>query len=263
MKCSVDGCTDSAWIIKRELCKLHYSRWWRDEHPKGSSTARVFVLAACECCGEEFEKRRGNHKFCSRKCGDKSKKGIACARCGGLVWGGKGSLPEGHAVCRPCRKADPVPRRYRDGRPKVAIQCPVCGTDFVPFVERVKTCSRSCGQIFRIQMASAQADPAERRARERERWQAKNRRRRAAKRGKPSEPYTLAEIAERDRHRCQLCRRKVNMTLKAPRPKSPTIDHVIPIADGGDDTRANVQLAHFGCNSSKGARGLQQLALVG
>ena len=30
-----------------------------------------------------------------------------------------------------------------------------------------------------------------------------------------------------------------------------------------DDVKANVQLAHFGCNSSKGARGSQQLALVG
>lgn len=95
------------------------------------------------------------------------------------------------------------------------------------------------------------------------RWQQKNRRRRALKKGLKSEPYTLGEIAARDKHRCQLCRRPVNMTLKAPHRRSPTIDHIIPISDGGDDIRANVQLAHFGCNSSKGARGSQQLALVG
>lgn len=82
-------------------------------------------------------------------------------------------------------------------------------------------------------------------------------------RNAPSEPYTLAEIAARDRHRCQLCRRDVDMTMVAPDPKAPSIDHVVPLVAGGDDTRANVQLAHFGCNSSKGARGSQQLALVG
>ncbi|GIH91954.1 HNH endonuclease [Planobispora siamensis] len=99
--------------------------------------------------------------------------------------------------------------------------------------------------------------------REREQWQRKNRRRRAAKRGAPSEPYSLTEIAARDGYRCQLCRRKVNMSLKVPNRMAPTIDHVIPIFRGGDDTRANVQLAHFGCNSAKRDRGGQQLALIG
>jgi len=78
-----------------------------------------------------------------------------------------------------------------------------------------------------------------------------------------SEPYTLADIARRDRYRCQLCHRTVDMSVSWPHPESPTIDHVVPLADGGDDTRANVQLAHLGCNSRKGARGSQQLALVG
>jgi 5-methylcytosine-specific restriction endonuclease McrA len=93
--------------------------------------------------------------------------------------------------------------------------------------------------------------------------QANNRRRRAAKRGALSEPYTLTEIAVRDGHRCQLCRRRVDMSVAAPDPRAASIDHVVPLVEGGDDTRANVQLAHFGCNSSKGARGSQQLALVG
>lgn len=96
-----------------------------------------------------------------------------------------------------------------------------------------------------------------------ERSRQKVRRRRSLKRGGLSELYTLAEIAQRDRHRCQLCRRKVDPAIQWPDPKSPSIDHVIPVSEGGDDTRANVQLAHFGCNSGKGARGSQQLALVG
>lgn len=158
--------------------------------------------------------------------------------------------------CRPPHKSHRYPERT----------CPVCGEQFTPSAARVRTCSRACGQILR------QGDPTpEARAtlrlsrdeRERLRWQAKNRRRRALKRSAQAEPYTLAEIAARDKFRCQLCGRKVNMQIKAPHRKSPTIDHVIPIVENGDDTRANVQLAHRGCNSSKGARGSQQLALIG
>ncbi len=103
----------------------------------------------------------------------------------------------------------------------------------------------------------------DRREQQRERWRRKNRRRRALKRGAISEPYTLAEIAKRDRYRCQLCHLKVDMRLSKPHTRSPTIDHVVPLSEGGDDTRANVQLAHLGCNSRKGVGGVQQLALVG
>lgn len=73
----------------------------------------------------------------------------------------------------------------------------------------------------------------------------------------------LAEIAARDRRTCQLCRRRVAMTKAVPHPKAPTIDHVLPIAAGGQDIRANVQLAHFECNWRKSDGGTQQLALVG
>ena len=98
----------------------------------------------------------------------------------------------------------------------------------------------------------------------REARRAERRRRDALQRGAISEPYTLAEIADRDRRTCQLCRKRVAMTKTVPHPKAPTIDHVIPLAEGGHDTRANVQLAHFICNSIKGARGeTQQLALIG
>lgn len=37
-------------------------------------------------------------------------------------------------------------------------------------------------------------------------------------------------------------------------PEAATIDHVVPRAHGGADGLANVQAAHRGCNSAKGAR---------
>lgn len=120
-----------------------------------------------------------------------------------------------------------------------------------------------CGNRYKPNSGPRGGLSPEARERQRLSWQAKNRRRRAAKRGRPSEPYTTAEIAARDRFRCRLCGGRVAMKQAVPHPKAPTIDHVVPVSEGGDDTRANVQLAHFVCNSVKGPRGSQQLALIG
>lgn len=87
-----------------------------------------------------------------------------------------------------------------------------------------------------------------------EKYRANCHRRRALKKGVASEPYTTRQIAERDGFTCGLCGGAVVMSTPYPDPWSPTIDHVIPLIRGGDDTRANVQLAHFTCNSAKGAR---------
>jgi hypothetical protein len=78
-----------------------------------------------------------------------------------------------------------------------------------------------------------------------------------------AEPYTLAEIATRDKFTCGLCYKRVLMDKVVPHPKAPTIDHLIPLSDWGDDVPANVQLAHFICNSIRGAGGTVQLALIG
>lgn len=80
------------------------------------------------------------------------------------------------------------------------------------------------------------------------------RRRRALKRGALSEPYTTEEIAERDGFICGLCSEPVVMSTPYPDPWSPSIDHIRPLSRGGDDTKANVQLAHRFCNTSKGNR---------
>lgn len=192
-----------------------------------------------------------------------------CSVCGLLTYTGPGSRPADQRICRPCRRE----------RTTVTVSCAVCDEPF----DRPrrgsprKTCSTACTFILRITSRGerpcvdcgvAVSDVRLRcedcrAVRARATSQTNNRRRRAAKRNVTSEPYTLAEIAARDGHRCQLCRRKVDMSLTGSAPKAPSIDHVVPLVDGGDDTRANVQLAHFGCNSRKGARGSQQLALVG
>ncbi len=51
---------------------------------------------------------------------------------------------------------------------------------------------------------------------------------------------------------CGICGRPVDKSLKYPHPMSATIDHIIPINQGGHPSDlANLQLAHFCCNRQK------------
>lgn len=156
-----------------------------------------------------------------------------CSLCGALGWPIKGPQST-KRICRPCR------------RERASRLCGACGGSFSAVYLDQRFCSLSCWHE-----SVRDVDAVER---ERQRLQQKNRRRRALIRGVDSEPYTLEEIAERDTRVCGLCHLAVDMDLRWPRPGSPSIDHVFPLVHGGDDTRANVQLAHFGCNSGKCAR---------
>ncbi|MDG4784342.1 hypothetical protein O7626_00445 [Micromonospora sp. WMMD1102] len=53
---------------------------------------------------------------------------------------------------------------------------------------------------------------------------------------------------------CFRCTGPVDKALRFPHPDSPSVDHVVDVAAGGAPLdRANVRLAHFGCNSADGA----------
>ncbi|MGR6320784.1 HNH endonuclease [Micromonospora soli] len=87
--------------------------------------------------------------------------------------------------------------------------------------------------------------------------------RRARKRAVRYEVFRHEEIFERDGWRCQICRRMTDRTAPRFHPRSPTLDHVIPLSQGGPHTRANTRCACFECNSKRGDRGgNEQLALI-
>ena len=68
------------------------------------------------------------------------------------------------------------------------------------------------------------------------------------------EPYLREDIFERDNWTCGLCDEPIDPELRFPDSDSASIDHIIPISHGGDDTPDNVQAAHLSCNLSKGNR---------
>lgn len=203
----------------------------------------------------------------SRQRDKKKRLNVVCAGgCGALLWNSSTSLPPGQATCQACRRA----RKGVVDTPR-PTHCAHCAT---PIESKRKStgkwitaCSLSCAAHIRLADGNhpwSDRPPAMDDAARRDMWSKKNHRRRAIKRSVATEPYSLAEIAERDGNRCGLCRRKVRMDVPFPKVGSPTIDHIIPLAKGGDDTRRNVQLAHLGCNSSKRTRAMgEQLRLVG
>lgn len=77
------------------------------------------------------------------------------------------------------------------------------------------------------------------------------------------EPIDRRRVFERDGWKCQICGRPLDRTRKAPHPRSPTIDHIIPLGVGGSHTYDNVQAAHFRCNSKRQHIGPAQMIMFG
>lgn len=78
-----------------------------------------------------------------------------------------------------------------------------------------------------------------------------------------TDDVTWRGVMERDNWTCQLCGKPIDQTVKAPHRMSASLDHVVPLIEGGDHTWANTQASHFGCNARKRDRGEpQQLALI-
>ncbi len=51
---------------------------------------------------------------------------------------------------------------------------------------------------------------------------------------------------------CSICGKVIDMSLKAPNPLSPVIDHIIPVSKGGHPSDINnLQLSHWQCNRQK------------
>jgi 5-methylcytosine-specific restriction endonuclease McrA len=92
----------------------------------------------------------------------------------------------------------------------------------------------------------------------------RNDRIRRQRRAETWDGVTDAEIMERDRWRCGICRRRIGKSFKWPHPRSASVDHIVPISEGGEDAAANKRAAHLGCNTGRCNRGGgEQLALIG
>lgn len=213
-------------------------------------------IRSCEC-GRRLQKpRRGPWPLRCEVCNPRRRLGEPkppCACCGG-------PLPaRARVYCSPdCRLAinaarlraryqvDPV---WAEGiRAKARVtrrSCFDCGTDLGPKTDR-STGPRWCDVCRAARLKNT------------------NRRKNVKRRGaRIGIKYTLNEIGDRDGWKCHLCCRRIDQTLPGTHDRGPTIDHLLPIADGGVDEPSNVAVAHRACNVKRRHRGVAQLRLIG
>lgn len=252
-RCSVAGC-DRPWFC-RDWCQAHYHRFHRAGFPR--------QVHPCEMCGVVFDARGARGKLSvlcwdcrpNRKCEACGKiqyfsnaerfcvscrPATSCVRCGVKI-----AATHRRMVCDACR-GKPPPRTFPWSK---WLSCPECSVWFVSDLATKRFCSSFCG----------------RRSRRRGDVQKSHTRLRAARRRGASTgvPVVYAEIFARDGWVCQLCGGRVNRSLAWPDPQSPTVDHVVPLSQGGLHDPSNLQLAHARCNFQKSTKPMgEQLRLV-
>lgn len=196
-------------------------------------------------------------------------------------------------TCRTCRQSKPEDEYYKDKQSRTGRQsrCKVCTrAASAANYEAHRSAAHAdrgncthCGQELKHQGATYCSAPECQKARDRSDEYVSRRRqwfrdnpdkareyykkneikRKRLLAGARTDNVTWHGILERDHWTCQLCGDPINREIKAPHPKSPSWDHVVPLSQGGDHTWANLQAAHFGCNARKCNRGEpQQLALI-
>lgn len=119
--------------------------------------------------------------------------------------------------------------------------CSECGAEFLAF--HGKTCSVEC--------AKAREN---RRRREDKGWSPYIHTRRARQYSAKQGPVNRIRVAERDDWTCGICQEPIDPALAYPDPASLSMDHVVPLIQGGAHSVDNLQAAHLRCNLAKGTR---------
>lgn len=227
----------------------------------------------CKECARDFKPRGG--------VGKKAPK-LFCSRCCYAVWQSRTrSLP-------PDAKAERDEARREARARRLLCLCVECGMEFEAARDNQVLCSQSCRRRHQIRQRCAKKNPKRRawcrecgriflpRFRDKHRIFCSdicahkyNRRkgkatRRARKRGVHYESFDPREIFERDGWICQLC------GVRTPRrlcgslaERAPAMDHIVPLALGGEHTKRNGQCLCRRCNQRKSATIGGQLRLFG
>lgn len=196
--------------------------------PRGSLKAIAEVPRPCVVCGAEFRSIRAEQICCSRVCG-------------GLY-----SKPLTDAV------------RAENARARLTRTCEHCQTPFQMRnpsgrARRGETtegqfCSVDCSNFARGMVSGEECTT----------------RRRTRVRAARVEPVNALTVLERDGWRCCLCGRSTPKRLRGTfDPRAPEIDHIVPIAAGGEHSYRNVQCACRECNIKKSGKPLGQMRLFG
>lgn len=235
-----------------DLCRERGKRLipgYRERQRRAMAKWVAGLRRTCDWCGHEFTPGSPETRLCSREC-------VA-----GEFWRDKScpafkpSKPQRR--CRWCDHPIDAGKFCSSAHADAWYRANVLGRDSTPV--QYRTCA-GCGES-----RAARATLTLGRLCGRCQEKASRSRNKALRRGaqRNGEVFTLREIAERDGWKCHLCGDHVEDVEYDYRPSDPTLDHLIPVSEGGTHTRDNVRLAHMICNSRRSVGGSVQLMLIG
>ena len=194
----------------------------------------VTPVKRCVGCGSLFTARRGLR--------------------GRYIGRGKFCTPECKRVHKPITEHEVVQTRrllfratVRVNSPRqklttslVAGPCCVCG-ELLVARQRTRHVLHCDGCLAKAQRAVRKADRDRRKARQRGAFKTARVHRR--------------KVFERDKWRCHICGDRIDKSLSVPDRGAATLDHIQPLAFGGEHSMHNIKAAHLSCNSARGHRG--------
>lgn len=233
-------------------------------------------------------------KYCSRNCERLSKRKVPllenCRGCGvALNQTLKSGRPKFYCTLK-C-SSDARTRRLAEER-RFSRPCSWCGESFVGETARVKYCSTEC-RLEQNRKSASERWKKEKESRPdfkswtcawcdgeivvpvsytghgkyhedcRKQAARVHNRKKTLKRQfvKTDLRVTHEEVAERDNWICYLCGEAVDMSLPRTSKMGATLDHVVPISRGGEDSLENLRLAHWTCNVRKSNKFLEELGV--
>ena len=120
------------------------------------------------------------------------------------------------------------------------VVCVVCGNEFSTTKTKQKCCSPECTRKLNNQYASRRKD------------------KRIAKDKRIDRDITVRKLYDRDSGVCWICGGQCDLNDFITRDSTficgdnyPSVDHIVPICEGGEDSWDNVRLAHRYCNSRR------------
>lgn len=221
--------------------------------------APVKVAACAECGGPVAHQEKGRpRRFCSDECKRRVSNRSArrrrlpirnpdpdlrsCLHCQTTFT----SRRRDQVYCSPnCVHNASHMRRYNGAALRQGVvfkkQCIECGGAFDAKKINARWCSSRCRRRFTGREESRRRGPV-----------------------RPgATPYTDLEIFERDGWVCHLCKGPIDPKVDRRSRLGATIDHLVPLSEGGADDPANVAAAHNSCNKAKGTRAMnEQLRLI-
>jgi hypothetical protein len=270
-------------VYQCELCGVEFAAKNRRRHPRCTACVDKRQVE-CQHCGRVFWASNKTGRYCSYDCQHADRRArprearYSCALCG-QTWGAERKHASERALCvtcqdaaivlgvnikacwtaRACKSAAPVPLRkgqckkcgclivikstnhfycskcarvaskeqaYKNWRNKrlKQIKCKRCGV----VVENHRYCMKLCKKCVDDDIRTT-----------------------AIKNGDNIGPATRRKILEADGYKCQACKKKTNPKLHPNHSLYPNLDHIVPLAKGGQHVMHNLQCLCRKCNMKK------------